>query len=130
MCAVRILGATTHSQCFVHKTKSLSLLTLVIREERSCRIEEKAVLKRGDVWLVKKSCPCSQEQECGQCSITPRAVNLFSRWETLLFLSSCSSFMLKRLSGSSSTPTAAQKNLSAPGIEPGTSGSATRYSDY
>jgi hypothetical protein len=51
-------------------------------------------------------------------------VNLFSRPEELLFLSSSSSFMLTRLSGHHSRLTATQKNLVAPGIEPGNSASA------
>jgi hypothetical protein len=60
----------------------------------------------------------------------PTTVNLgFLDPEPLLFQSSSSSFIIMRLSGSSSRPTTSKENLVAQGIEPGTSESVARYSD-
>jgi hypothetical protein len=53
-----------------------------------------------------------------------------SRPELLLFLSSSSSVVRTSLSGPRSRPTTTQKNLVAPGIEPGTSGSIARNSEH
>ena len=64
----------------------------------------------------------------------PTAVNLwFLDLEPLLFYSSISSVdltRLTRLSKPRSRPTTTQKNLVAPGIEPGTSVSVARNSDH
>jgi hypothetical protein len=49
--------------------------------------------------------------------------------EPLLFLQSRSSVALTRPSGSRFRPTTSQKDLIAPGIEPGASGSVARNSD-
>src|SRR5215472_1891076 len=71
---------------------------------------------------------------CGQRGVTwsaqrvPTAVNLcFLDLEPLLFYSSSSSIDLMRLSGPCSRPTATQKNLVVPGIEPGTSVSIYKF---
>jgi hypothetical protein len=54
----------------------------------------------------------------------------FSRLEPLLFFQAAPHLSSRGLSGPRSRPTATQKNLAAPGIEPGTSGSAARKSDH
>jgi hypothetical protein len=67
----------------------------------------------------------------GQRGGTPKAVNLgFSRLEPILFLSSSSSFIFTRLSGSRFKHTTTEKNLVAPGNKPGISETAARNSDH
>ena len=74
---------------------------------------------------------------CGQRGVTwsaqrvPTAVNLcFLDRSRYFFYSSSSSIDLTRLSGPRSRHTTSQKNLVAPGIEPGTSVSVARNADH
>jgi hypothetical protein len=65
----------------------------------------------------------------GQRGGSPTAINL-SLPEPLLFFQVAPHLSSQGPSGPRSRPTATQKNLVAPGIEPGTSGLAARNSDH
>jgi hypothetical protein len=74
----------------------------------------------SDRRLAAKLMPTfANEVPRGQRDGSLRPYSRLSRPEPLLFLSSSSSAVLTRLSGPHSRPTTSQKNLVAPGMEPG-----------
>jgi hypothetical protein len=81
--------------------------------------------------MSAKLVPTSADRECRMVSATvPAAINLdFLDPEPLLFHSDSSSVILTRLSGPHSRRHYSE-NLVAPGIEPRTSGSVARRSEY